>query len=157
MTGSGEMRLAASAPVTREAGRVLVIDPDGCVLLLKHRTEDGTVWAAPGGGCESGESPAEAAARELAEECGIAVETGIDTTAVHAESRRWHFDGIAYDQTDHYFVARVSSRPAVNSEGRTALEEANVLGDRWFSVSELQSCDTRFEPAGLIALLIGHQ
>lgn len=40
-----------------------------CILLLRHRTQG---WSCPGGHLEPGETPAVAAARELAEEAGIA-------------------------------------------------------------------------------------
>jgi 8-oxo-dGTP pyrophosphatase MutT (NUDIX family) len=146
------------APATiRVAGRVLVIDSVGCVLLLRHRTEDGFVWAAPGGGCERGEKPAQAARRELAEECGIDIDLPANSDATHTECRRWRFDGVAYDQTDHYFVVRVAARPPVHTDRRTAPEEANVLDHRWFSVDDIDSCETRFEPDALTTLLAGYR
>ena len=49
-----------------------VIDPDGRVLLIR-RADDG-LWAMPGGACDVGETPAEAAAREVWEESGYQVE-----------------------------------------------------------------------------------
>jgi len=49
-----------------------VIDPDGKVLLI--RRADNGLWALPGGACDTGETPAEAAAREVWEESGYQVE-----------------------------------------------------------------------------------
>lgn len=49
--------------------RAVVIDDQGCILLVKHRYMDG--WHLPGGGVEPGETLLEALTRELAEECGI--------------------------------------------------------------------------------------
>src|ERR1022692_2984129 len=42
----------------RRAGRVVVLDPDGRVLLLRYDDEppDGRHWATPGGGLNPGES-----------------------------------------------------------------------------------------------------
>ncbi len=48
------------------------IDPDGKVLLIR-RADDG-LWAMPGGACDTGETPAAAAARETWEESGYQVE-----------------------------------------------------------------------------------
>ena len=49
-----------------------VIDPEGKVLLIR-RADDG-LWALPGGACDTGETPAQAAAREVWEESGYLVE-----------------------------------------------------------------------------------
>jgi 8-oxo-dGTP pyrophosphatase MutT (NUDIX family) len=145
-----------TAAIQRTAGRVLLLDPARTVLLLQHRldlTSADTVWAAPGGGCEPGETPAAAARRELAEECGITVDLAADESAISSERRRWYFDESAYDQVDYFFVVRVSERPAVVAGGRTALEEQTVLGYRWFSSSDLRESQVRYEPADLPALL----
>lgn len=132
----------------------MLLDPDDRVLLLLHRvsldTED-TVWATPGGGCEPGEAPAQAAVRELAEECGITVDG--DLAAVHVERRRWYLSDTAYDQTDHFFLARVKARPVVSAEDRTEWEARTVLDCRWFSVRELADSPIRYEPAALIDVI----
>ncbi len=54
------------------AASVVVVDSDGRVLL-QRRTDNG-MWVLPGGGMEIGESIADCARREVAEETGLAVE-----------------------------------------------------------------------------------
>lgn len=51
--------------------RAVVIGADGSILLIKHGYTPG--WHFPGGGVEPGETTAEALARELEEEAGIAL------------------------------------------------------------------------------------
>lgn len=52
--------------------RVLVVDRDGRVLLVKTWLGN-QKWSLPGGGINQSEHPKEAAARELYEEAGIAI------------------------------------------------------------------------------------
>jgi arylformamidase len=56
----------------RPAAYAAVRDPDGRVALVQ---EDGH-WYLPGGGIEEGETPEQALAREVQEECGCGVELG---------------------------------------------------------------------------------
>jgi 8-oxo-dGTP pyrophosphatase MutT (NUDIX family) len=143
------------AMIARTAGRMLVLDPDKRVLLLEHRTgpdSDETVWAAPGGGCEPGESPVQAARRELGEECGFSL-APVSEAPVLIERRDWSLAGIAYDQTDHFFLAHADRQPPVLDVHRTEWEAHAVLGHRWFSAEELLASPVRIEPAGLAELL----
>ena len=50
---------------------VALRDADGRVLLARH--SEGGVWLLPGGGIEPGETPADAAVREMFEETGLLV------------------------------------------------------------------------------------
>lgn len=52
----------------------LIADDDGRVLLLRRNTPDALWWEVPGGKVEPGESNADAACRELAEELNARVE-----------------------------------------------------------------------------------
>jgi len=64
------------APLLQAAGVALIRDGD--ILLAQRRPggDHGSTWAVPGGKIEDGEEPAAAAARELLEETGIAVDPG---------------------------------------------------------------------------------
>lgn len=75
----------------RAAGAVLML-ADGRVLLLKRSTSSDHPgeWCFPGGGAEDGESPREAAKRELYEEAGVVmgssavkVHDGVNADGVH--------------------------------------------------------------------------
>lgn len=63
-------RLGTCLLLTPAAG-VAIFDEAGRLLLARH-VHDG-LWATPGGGVEPGESPLEAAVREVHEETGLLV------------------------------------------------------------------------------------
>lgn len=70
MVRPGEPRIA------RRVACVLLVNAEGDVLI-QHRSDDAPVapglWALSGGGIEEGETPEEAARRELLEEAGLTV------------------------------------------------------------------------------------
>jgi 8-oxo-dGTP pyrophosphatase MutT (NUDIX family) len=129
---------AGMADVYRRAARVLIIDAESRVLLLRGidpaRPQTG-FWHAPGGGIDEGETDAVAAVREVREETGIDVE--VDSAPVWKRHLNFSFDGIRYDQHEVYFVARVSA-PEVNTSGRSATENRYLGAHRWFSVDDLR-------------------
>ena len=67
-------RLWASLPRKRVGAGVIILDPDGRVLLVNPTYKLG--WEGPGGLVEAGESPRSAASREILEELGIDLEIG---------------------------------------------------------------------------------
>ena len=54
--------------------RVIVLDENNRILMVKQEHPERTVWMVPGGGIEEGENSAQAAAREVREETGLEVE-----------------------------------------------------------------------------------
>jgi ADP-ribose pyrophosphatase YjhB (NUDIX family) len=54
----------------------LVCDADGRILLIQQTYQRPPVWLPPGGWVDRGETPREAARREVREELGISVEIG---------------------------------------------------------------------------------
>lgn len=90
---------STTAAVRDDAGR----------LLLIHKVDNG-FWALPGGGMDLGESIADAAVREVAEETGLAVEVtglvGIYTDPGHVMA---YDDGEVRQEFSVCFHARVLS------------------------------------------------
>jgi 8-oxo-dGTP pyrophosphatase MutT (NUDIX family) len=141
--------------IPRRAGRVLVVDAEGRVLLLHGfdpAEPDEPYWFTIGGGARPGETLAEAAARELREESGIAAQAAELGEPVWHEVTEFGFDGRRYRQEQDFFVLRVGS-PDVSSEGLDDEEAAVVDSHRWWTAAELESTGETFYPAELPQLL----
>jgi 8-oxo-dGTP pyrophosphatase MutT (NUDIX family) len=139
-----------TALVERVGARVLVLDRDERVLLLLGADPAdpaaGTWWFTPGGGLDPGETLAQAARRELAEETALVLdELG---PAVWRRTARFSFMGRRYCQDETFFLARVDSHE-VNGAGRTEIERRGILGHRWWSVAELSATDQTVYPKAL--------
>ena len=139
----------------RRAGRVLVIDPAGRVLLLQgfdpavpaHR-----FWFTIGGGADPGESLAQAAARELREESGIVAEAAALGAPVWRRTARFSYDGRAYRQEEEYFALRPGP-VEVSLDGLDDEERSTVTAHRWWSAAELEATTEPFVPLELPRLL----
>jgi len=142
-------RLSAVSPVRRSSARVVLVDADDRVLLLRGgdpKRPGPAVWHTPGGGIDPGESAEHAAARELAEEVGLElVDIG---PLVWTRRFEFSFDGVVYDQDEVFYFVRVDSHE-VDSSRHTPLERRYLSGHRWFSVAELRELDELIAPPDL--------
>ena len=139
----------------RQAGRVLVIDGGGRLLLLHGfdpARPDQSYWFTVGGGAEPGESLAQAAARELREEAGLAAQPADLGDPVWHEVAEFSFQGTSYRQEQDFFLLRVSS-PEIRADGLDDEEAAVIDGHRWWTPAELEATTEPYYPAGLPALL----
>lgn len=143
-------------PIRRVGGRVLIVDPDDRLLLVHERLEDGsTHWLTPGGGVEGDEDPRAAAVREAIEEVGIAVTVPAHADAVLVTRRLWSWDGVTYDQTDHFYLARVPAGLEATPRGLTAIERQTLLGFGWWSVAQLRATSETLVPHDIGEVLDG--
>jgi 8-oxo-dGTP pyrophosphatase MutT (NUDIX family) len=130
-TGASE-----TEPIERDAARVLLLDRSDRVLLVAHLPGDGrTVWTAPGGGLDPGESHEQAAARELREEIGIDVPLG---PWVWSRSATFTFRGIWLRQTERWFLTRTDGLDATT----IPLDDLATAGARWWELDDLTCIDT---------------
>ena len=143
-------------PARRSCAKVLLVDPQHRVLLFKGidrlLPEEPPVWFAVGGGVAEGETLAEAAVRETAEETGLQI--GDPGPPVFTRRFRWVFEGVPYDQEETYFLVRVPHTTPVE-DGWTDVEKAIILGHRWWTTEELRSTSEVVDPENLADVLEG--
>ena len=77
----------------RPCAGVMLVNADGHVFVGQRIDSEGPAWQMPQGGIDKGESPEEAALRELEEETGVSR----DLVRVEAETPDW----VRYDLPEH--------------------------------------------------------
>lgn len=140
--------------IERTAGRLLIIDAAGRVLMINEMIDAGRpYWLIPGGGIEGDETPREAAVRETFEETGLRLSLAPDAPLWLTERRQWSYGGITYDQTNHFFAVPVDGVPELDPIRLTPLEQDTFLGFKWWSPDEIDASEDTFYPAEIAALV----
>lgn len=145
--------MTTDQPTERHAARVLLIDTEDRVLLLRHlRWDRGFVWVPPGGAIELDESPEEAAVREVLEETTLALPALGPLVWV----RRSQLPEDARLHVEHFFIARVSAGSDVATHLNVdPVEVLEISGHRWWSLDEIRAAaDTVFAPRAIADLLL---
>ena len=147
--------MTPTEPIARRAARVIVVDGNDRVLLLRGHDPaepERRYWFTVGGGLDDGESPAAAAVRELFEETGLRVEPAALGEPVWQDVTEFPFDGRRYRQEQLYYFVRVPAWE-VSYAGFNAIERASVDAHRWFGRADLAAAAERYYPTELPELL----
>jgi len=142
-------------PTPRKAGRVLVIDPAGRVLLLQGfdpAKPSSLHWVTIGGGLDDGEGTAQAAARELWEESGIDATADELIGPVWQRTTEFSFAGMRYRQDEDFYILRVGE-VQVSLANLDPIERATITSYRWWSREELTATTEAYFPAELPELM----
>jgi len=99
---------------SRQAGRVVVVAQGQMLLVAGH-----DFLFTPGGGIEAGESPAQAAARELAEETGIIVDPGALTLLGYRQAR-FEFRALTCLANETFYYLHLERKPLDHQRALTA-------------------------------------
>ncbi|GAA1663581.1 hypothetical protein GCM10009830_06220 [Glycomyces endophyticus] len=134
--------------IDRYGARCIVIDERDAVLFIGRAAtaEHPARWFLPGGGIDPGETPLDAAVRELFEETGLRVPPGDVTGPVARRSFSRSRDGVVFTQDNYLFFTRTARfEPRVS--GGDAYEQD--LEFKWIGVDELAAAeghDAPFDP-----------
>ena len=139
----------------RLTARVLLLDPDGRILLMKGRLPgrpDGPAfWYSIGGGVEEGETLQQAAAREIVEETGL-TDAVLGPIVWRDEVILHDVDGEQRLFRQYYVVARTAGG-APSREGWLPHEHRLTDDMRWWTLGELQLTADTVYPIGMAVLL----
>jgi 8-oxo-dGTP pyrophosphatase MutT (NUDIX family) len=137
-------------PVHRPAVRIVCFDADDRVLLLNWQDphDSHRLWEPPGGGIDPGETPLEAARRELTEE------TGLDPAAIHPGfvlvDRDTVWKGRRFTGPEQFFAAFYpAAEPVVVRDGLLPYEKAEIQAHIWIHPTGFGTLPGDLEPPSL--------
>jgi ADP-ribose pyrophosphatase YjhB (NUDIX family) len=143
----------ADALPVRRAARVILLEPDDRVLLMRYDDPppNGRHWSTPGGGLQEPEDYPEAALRELAEETGW---TDIELLGeVHRHSMEMVAGGRLVRQVERLYLARTGQRGRVISGVDAMHASDGIAAWRWWTLAELDATTDSVWPAGLSSII----
>lgn len=135
----------------RRAARIIVLDPQGRVLMFRYDVPGrAPFWVTAGGECEEGETFDDAARRELLEETGIIADPGHQIARLTPEFITVEGEPVQADE--RFYLVRVPET-RVDTSRHTALEQQLMTQHRWFTRAELAKWPEAVFPANIIQMI----
>jgi 8-oxo-dGTP diphosphatase len=139
-------------PTVRMASRVILLDGRDRILLFRWedaRLDAKSIWITPGGGIKQGETPGDAARRELFEETGINAQP---EACVWRRSHTFRFGDTSIEQRELYYLIRRDTID-VRLDGLEPHERVAMTEHRLWSADEIAASGEWFAPRRLAELL----
>ena len=135
------------AQIFRRAARLVVVDPEGFVLLFQYEDDGRKWWATPGGGLERDETFEQAAAREASEELALALTRFVPLWCLTVN---FNFRGQSINQVERYFLVRTSRDDVKCGEiVRDAHRLEGIFAAHWWSLAEIETTSAQLFPKDL--------
>ena len=146
---------------TRRAARVILLDQDDRVLLVRGHDADQpsrSWWFTVGGGIDAGEDSRAAAVREVREETGLLLRPEDLVGPVFTRSAVFDFVAEHCRQDEDIYLARLDAgaaaeATALSRAGWTDLERDVIDELRWWDLEDLAREELEVFPEGLAALV----
>jgi 8-oxo-dGTP pyrophosphatase MutT (NUDIX family) len=134
----------------RRAGRVIVLDPQGKVLLFRYDDPppNGRHWSTPGGGLDGEETFHDGAVRELAEETGW-TDVPVGTEVLTDRTFTMEYMGELVRQREQLFPARVDVPERELGQVAAMHEDDGIAGWHWWGLDELDATSDDIWPNDL--------
>lgn len=140
----------------RRAARVLLLDERDRLLLVRGHDVDRperSWWFTIGGGIDAGETPSQAAVRELAEETGLSIAEDDLVGPVLTREAIFDFEAEHVRQEEVFYYARIDAAGELSREGWTDVERAFMDDMAWWSLQELRAVEIEVFPHELADVL----
>ena len=113
----------------RKGRAVAIVLKDNELLLVMHRNNEGReYYVLPGGGIETGETPEQAAVREVEEEASLKIE-------IAQQIYEHHYDD---GSNQYFFLCRyISGDPKLSANAPELNEKYNFFKPLWLPISKL--------------------
>jgi ADP-ribose pyrophosphatase YjhB (NUDIX family) len=116
--------------------RVVVLDENKRVLMMRQRHENRDIWLLPGGGIEDGENSKQAAVREVKEETGLDIEV---------TSLLWHIEEVSNERGQrfvNFFLAEIKGGTLALGKDPEREDKEQVLEEaRFMSREEINAIE----------------